>query len=69
VVGKTNAPVNIVGADSGPVYIWGAPVSFRERAVQGDGVVTKQKPSPPPDAALKNEREVGATTMGEPFRV
>jgi hypothetical protein len=63
-----NPPVNIVGADSGPVYIWGLePLS--DSAVQGLGVLTKQKPKPPPNAALSKDREVGVTATGEPFRI
>jgi hypothetical protein len=70
VVFKVNPPVNIVGADSTQVYIWGpGPVLLSESAVQGVGVFTKQKLKPPPNAALKNEREVGVTATGEPFRV
>ena len=70
VVVKVNPPVNIVGADSGPVYIWGPVPEFStESAVQGLGVAMKQKLKPPPNAALKNEREVGVTATGEPFRI
>jgi hypothetical protein len=70
VVVKVNAPVDIAGADSGPVYIWGpGPESLIESAVQGVGVAMKQKLKPPPDEALKNEREIGVTTTGEPSSV
>ena len=61
---SVNAPANNVGAEFGPVYIWGPKVDPNPLEQDATVVPVKQISNPPPFAAVKNLIKVGVIATG-----